>query len=148
MRQDPAHPVDPDDPSRREVLRGGLVGLGAGVLLLGVTLVFLLRPLEEPQHALGIFLPLAVGLVAVALGALALLPLALGDTVDTAARAVLLLRGWAAVGVALTLGGVLRGDLPWTVGALVPLAAVALLLRDARRLAGVVAAEQRDDQER
>lgn len=146
MRPDPAGPVDRegDEPSRREVLRGGIAGLGTGVLLLGVALTFLVRPLAEPQHALGVFLPLGVALVAVALGALALLPLALGDTVETAGRAVVLLRGWAAVGLALTLGGVLRGDLPWTVGALVPLAAVALLLRDAGRLAGVVAAEKRD----
>lgn len=131
----PSEPGSGTTPLNREVLRGGLVGLGAGILLLGVTLVFLLRPLEEPQHALGIFLPLAVGLVAVALGALALLPLALGDTVETAARAVVLLRGLAVVGAVLALGGAARSDLPWSVAGLVPLAAVALLLRDASRLA-------------
>lgn len=136
MQPDPAHPHDPDDgPTRRDVFRGGALGLATGSLLLGTTLVFLLRPLQEPQHALGIFLPLAVALIAVALGALALLPLALGDTRETAARAVVLLRGWAVVGAVLTLGGALRSDLPWSVAGLVPLAAVALLLRDASRLA-------------
>jgi len=121
---------------RSAVARGGSVGLLLGGALVALALFFLLRPLEAPEHALGIFLPLAGGLVAVGLGVLALGPLLLGDTPRTAARLARVLQAWAVVGLALAVAGVLRSDVPWTAGVLAPVAVVVLLLKDARRLSG------------
>jgi len=103
--------------------------------LLGLAVFFLVAPLEEPEQVLGVFLPLAVGLVATGLGLLALLPLALGDAPATASTMAWALRLLAAVGLALAGLGVLRAEVPWMAGALAPLLVVVVVLKDAGRLA-------------
>lgn len=128
-------PSQPAGMSRREVLRGGLVGLVVGLALMALSVFFLVAPLEEPEQVLGVFLPLAVGLISTAFGLLALLPLSLGDTPGTARTLALALRGVAVLGIALASLGVVRGDLPWIAGVLAPLLVVVLLLKDAGRLA-------------
>ncbi|MGV3562396.1 MAG: hypothetical protein ACO1ON_03875 [Nocardioides sp.] len=122
-------------PRRAQVRRGGLVGLGLGLGLLSLAVFFLTAPLEAPEQVLGVFLPLAVGMLALPMGVLALAPLWLGDTPRTARRLAPVLAAVALLGLGLTGWGVARGDLPWTLGAVAPLAVAALLLGTARRLA-------------
>lgn len=121
--------------SRTRVRRGGLVGLGLGVGLLGLALLFLTARLEAPEQVLGIFLPLAVGMLVLPMGVLALAPLQLGDTPRTARRLAPVLATVALLGLGLTGWGVGRVDLPWTLGAVAPVAVAVLLLGTARRLA-------------
>lgn len=128
-------PSQPTGMSRREVRRGGLLGLLVGGGLLGLSGFFLVAPLEEPEQVLGVFLPLAVGLVATGLGLLALLPLALGDAPGTASTMAWALRLLAVVGLVLAALGVLRAEVPWIAGVVAPLLVVVLVLKDAGRLA-------------
>lgn len=127
--------TQPEGMSRRQILRGGLVGLLVGVGLMALSTFFLVAPLEEPEQVLGVFLPLAVGLISAAFGLLALVPLFLGDTPQTARALAMALRGLAGLGTALASLGVVRGDVPWIAGVLAPLLVVVLLLKDAGRLA-------------
>lgn len=121
--------------SRSEVRRGGLVGLGTGLALLGLAVLFVTTGFDEPSQALGVFLPLTAALVALALGALALVPLWRGDQARTAHELAWVLRAIAVLGALVTAAGVSRSELPWTAGALVPLLVVTALAKDSRRLA-------------
>ena len=121
---------------RRRVALGGAVGTGLGVLLVALAGFFAAAPWDAPEQALGVFLPAAVAAPALALGVSGLLPLRLGDT-PGAADAVA--RTWTAVAVlvlGLTAVGVVRAQLPWTLGGLVPAAFVVVLLRAARDVRG------------
>ncbi|PVG82273.1 hypothetical protein DDE18_12305 [Nocardioides gansuensis] len=128
------NPPEDTQVDRGKVARGGLVGAGIGVALLALSLFFLVR-LEADTDVLGVFLPLAAGLVTLGLGAIALLPLRLGDTPSTAGVVAWAFRGLALLGIAVTAAGVARGELPWIAFGLVPLLACAALAKDSMRLA-------------
>ena len=126
-------PVD-----RAAVRRGGLVGAVLGVALLALSLFFLVRGPREPGEELGVFHPLAVALVCLGLGAMALLPLRYGDpripgSCSPAAIATTF-RVLGGLGVLLTAAGTVRGELPWTASALLPLLVAAGLVKDSGRL--------------
>lgn len=127
---------DPVD--RSTVLRGGAVGLGIGALLLAVVLFFLVRGFDEPAEVFGVFVPLTVALLSLALGVMALVPLRWGDTVERSPQVVaLLLRLLGVIGLVVTALGFVRGELPYTAGAMLPLLVVAVLLTSAGRFAGL-----------
>ena len=133
--------------SRTDVRRGGLIGVGIGLVLLGLTVFFVVTGVDEPPQALGVFLPLAAALVSLALGALALVPLWRGDRAGTALELAWVLRGIAALGLLVTATGVARSEIPWTAGGLLPLLVVAALVKDSRRLARRAAAGRAQDAE-
>ena len=126
-------PVD-----RVAVRRGGLVGVALGVALLGLSLFFLVRGPEEPGEELGVFLPLAVALVCLGLGAMALLPLRYGDPRVPGSRSPAVIattfRVLGGLGVLLTAAGIVRSELPWTAFGLLPLLAAVGLVKDSGRV--------------
>jgi hypothetical protein len=126
-------PVD-----RVAVRRGGLVGVVLGVALLGLSLFFLVRGPREPGEELGVFLPLAVALVCLGLGAMALLPLRYGDPRVPGSRSPAVIattfRVLGGLGVLLTAAGIVRSELPWTAFGLLPLLAAVGLVKDSGRV--------------
>jgi peptidoglycan/LPS O-acetylase OafA/YrhL len=126
-------PVD-----RVAVRRGGLVGVALGVALLGLCVFFLVRGPEEPSEELGVFLPLAVALVCLGLGAMALLPLRYGDPRVPGSRSpsaiATTFRALGGLGVLLTAAGLVRSELPWTAFGLLPLLASVGLVKDSGRV--------------
>ncbi|WP_101523248.1 MULTISPECIES: hypothetical protein [Nocardioides] len=121
-------------PDRGAVLRGGLVGALVGAGLLALAVFFLFR-LDEPADLLGVFIPLSVGLVAAALGTMALVPLRWGDGPEAGVVIARFFRGLAVGGLVLTVAGVARGELPWIAFALLPLLACGALVRESGRFA-------------
>lgn len=123
---------------RAAVRRGGLVGVLLGVALLALSLFFLVRGPQEPGEELGIFIPLAVALVCLGLGAMALLPLRLGDPRFPGSRSPAAIattfRVLGGLGVLLTAAGTLRSELPWTAFGLLPLLAAVGLVKDSGRV--------------
>jgi hypothetical protein len=126
--------TDDQTPDKGAVLRGGLVGalIGLGLVLLAV---FFLFNLDEGTDVLGVFIPLAVGLLSGALGTMALVPLWRGFGPPSGPTIAWFLRGLAALGVVLAGAGVLLGELPWIGFALAPLLVCALMLRESGRFA-------------
>ena len=123
----------PNVPDRRQVLAGGCLGATIGALLVALALFFLVAD-GTPEEILGVFLPLAAGLVALALGVLALVPYFFGDSLDRSPTIIArLFQLLAVLGLALTVAGVLKSELPWTAFALAPLLASVVLLRDSVR---------------
>ncbi len=122
-----------ETPDRRTVFKGGLVGLGIGVALVALSLFFLGNR-DAPQETLGIFLPLAAGLVSLAMAVLALVPLRYGDTLERSPGIIAWwFRAVALLGLVITVLGVVVSELPWTAFALAPLAAIVALTRDSIR---------------
>ncbi|WP_110181005.1 hypothetical protein [Nocardioides solisilvae] len=119
--------------TRREVLRGGLVGLGIGVGLFALGLLFLFRR-DQPSDVVGVFVPTAVAILSTGLGITALVPLVATGAHGTRALSRAL-RALAAFGVLVTGAGLVVGELPWTLFTVAPLLAVWATLRDAGRLA-------------
>lgn len=120
------------------MLRGGALGLGIGALLLALSLFFLLRGFDAPGEVFGVFVPLTVALLALALGVMALVPLRYGDTTERSPRLVAtLLRLLGLLGLVVAALGYLRGELPWAAGAIIPLLVVAALLTSADRFAAL-----------
>ena len=130
--------ADAPQVDRAAVRRGGLVGVGVGVALLALSLFFLVRGPQEPGEELGIFIPLAVALVCLGLGAMALLPLRLGDPRVAGSRSpsaiATTFRALGGLGVLLTAAGVVRSELPWTAFGLLPLLAAVGLVKDSGRV--------------
>ncbi|NYD57088.1 drug/metabolite transporter (DMT)-like permease [Nocardioides marinisabuli] len=124
----------PSPMSPVEVRRGGLVGILVALASLALAGFFLLGPRDRPAEALGVFVPLAVGLVALALGTLALVPLWRGDRPGTARELAWALRGIAVLGVLCTGAALLTSDLPWSLGAVAPVLVALALLKDSHRL--------------
>jgi hypothetical protein len=121
---------------RTRVLRGGLVGLAVGAALLALSVFFLVTGPDEPSEILGVFLPLAVALVALALGAMALVPLRYGDTAEVSpAVLATAFRLLGVLGVALTAAGIWRGELPWLAFGILPLLVAVFLVKDSFRVA-------------
>lgn len=123
----------PASPDRRRILRGGLIGSAIGALLIGLAAFFLVAA-SAPEEILGVFLPLAAGLVALALGVLALVPLFFGDTTERSPAIIAwAFRGFAVVGLVMTVAGIVESTLPWTAFALLPLLVVVSLVRGSLR---------------
>lgn len=123
-----------DAMSPDRVRRGGLLGLGIGAGLGALSVFYLVVGFEEPQEVLGVFLPLAVALVCLGLGVMALVPLVLGpDDPRTGPTVARWFRVLAVAGLGLTGAGVLRGELPWTASGLLPVLVVGALVNESRR---------------
>ncbi|WP_370247581.1 hypothetical protein [Nocardioides sp.] len=109
---------------------GALIGLGCVAL----ALFFLMDGFSTPEEVIGVFVPTAVGMLALGVAVLALAPLRWGDSFErTPQMIVRLLLGVALLGAGVTAAAVVRGDWPYVLVAALPLAAVGAVLRDARR---------------
>lgn len=121
--------------AQARILAGGLVGAGIGLALMALAVFFVVQH-DTEEEILGVFIPLTVGLIALGIGTMALVPLWYGDSADRSPAIIAwAFRIIAALGLVITALGVVDASVPWIAFALLPLLACAALIKDSSRLA-------------
>ncbi len=120
---------------RSRVALGAGVGLLLGLLLIAAAVVLLPAVSTSPSTIVGVSLLVTVGVLALALGLVAGVPLVWPRRATAVLSFILI--GLAVVAAACAVFVVVVGDGFWKVAAVAPMWAATLAVRDSRRLRGV-----------